>query len=106
MLGLARRAGKIQSGEFACEKAVKTGKAWCVIVAEDASDNTKKMFRNMCDYYEVPFAIFGEKDELGHAIGQGMRASLALTDENFARTIMNLLNVNRDGGCENGEREQ
>ena len=25
-----------------------------VIVAEDASDNTKKKFQNMCDFYEVP----------------------------------------------------
>ena len=105
MLGLARRAGKVVSGEFATEKAVKTGKAWAVLVAEDASENTKKMLRNMCDFYQVPFAVYEEKDALGHAIGQQMRASLALTDENFARTIMNMVNVNRDGGCENGERE-
>ena len=42
LLGLAERAGKIASGEFAAEKAVKTGKARLIIVAEDASDNTKK----------------------------------------------------------------
>ena len=44
LLGLAERAGKIASGEFAAEKAVKTGKARLIIVAEDASDNTKKKF--------------------------------------------------------------
>ena len=42
MLGLARRAGKVVSGEFSVEKAVKSGKAYLVIVAEDASDNTIK----------------------------------------------------------------
>ena len=48
LLGLAERAGKIASGEFAAEKAVKTGKARLIIVAEDASDNTKKKFSDMC----------------------------------------------------------
>ena len=42
MIGLAQKAGKIVSGEFATEKAVKTGKAALVIVAGDASENTKK----------------------------------------------------------------
>ena len=40
MIGLAQKAGKIVSGEFATEKAVKTGKAALVIVAGDASENT------------------------------------------------------------------
>ena len=48
MLGLAAKAGKVASGEFSTEKEVKSGNACLVIVAEDASDNTKKMFRNMC----------------------------------------------------------
>ena len=38
MIGLAQKAGKIVSGEFATEKAVKTGKAALVIVAGDASE--------------------------------------------------------------------
>ena len=53
LLGLAERAGKIASGEFAAEKAVKTGKARLIIVAEDASDNTKKKFSDMCKYYHA-----------------------------------------------------
>ena len=49
MLGLAAKAGKVASGEFSTEKEVKSGNACLVIVAEDASDNTKKLFRNkMC----------------------------------------------------------
>ena len=48
LLGLAEKAGKVRSGEFSTEKAVKSGKAGLVIVSEESSDNTKKMFRNMC----------------------------------------------------------
>ena len=60
MIGLAQKAGKVASGEFSTEKAVKTGKAFTVIVADDSSDNTKKMFTNMCTYYKVPIHFFSE----------------------------------------------
>ncbi len=91
MLGLAMKAGKLVSGEFATDKSVKSGTAWLVIVSEDASNNTKKMFSNMCEFYEVTKYFFGTKEELGHAIGKAMRSSLAITDENFAKTIIKYL---------------
>ena len=40
MLGLAMKAGKVSSGEFATEQAVKSGSAYLVILAETASANT------------------------------------------------------------------
>lgn len=86
-IGLATKAGKVASGEFSTEKAVKSGKAQIVIVAEDASDNTKKMFTNMCTHYKVPIYFLGEKTELGHAMGKEFRASLALTDKGLADAI-------------------
>lgn len=87
MIGLAMKAGKVVSGEFMTEKMIKTGKAFLVIVSYAASDNTKKMFRNMCAFYEVPFYIYGTKEELGHSMGKEFRASLAVTDEGFAKSI-------------------
>ena len=99
-LSLATKAGKTESGGFATEKAVKSGKAFLVLVAEDASDNTKKMFRNMCSFYKVPFVIFGAGDELGHAIGRELRVSLAVTDEGFARMIKKQLCSEGIGGNE------
>lgn len=74
------------------EKAVKSYTAELVIVAEDASDNTKKMFTNMCEFYEVPMFVYGTKDELGHSMGKEMRASLAVTDSGFAKSLTKLLN--------------
>lgn len=87
LIGLAMKAGKIASGEFSTEKEVKTGYAELVIVAEDASDNTKKKFQNMCEFYEVPIYFYGDKDTLGHAMGKEFRASLAVTDPGFAKGI-------------------
>ena len=68
MIGLAARAGKVVSGEFSTEKAVKSGKAFLTIVAEDASANTRKNFTDMCAYYQVPIRIYGTKEdkEVGH----------------------------------------
>ena len=87
MISLATKAGKTKSGEFMTEKEVKEGNAHLVIVAEDASDNTKKKFQNMCDYYKVPIYFYGDKDNLGHAMGKEFRASLAVTDAGFAKGI-------------------
>lgn len=87
LLGLATRAGKTASGEFMTEKAIKSGKAYLVIVSEEASDNTKKMFENSCAYYKVPVYQFGMKEELGHAMGKEMRASLAVLDSGFAKAL-------------------
>ncbi len=88
MIGLATRARKIASGEFMTEKSVKGGQAYLVIVAADASDNTREMFRNMCTYYKVPLYIYGTKELLGHGMGKEKRASLAITDKSFADAVV------------------
>jgi len=87
MLGLAAKAGAVASGEFSTEKSVKEGKAFLVIVAGDASDNTKKHFRDMTTFYEVPMYEYSNKEMLGHAIGKEFRASLSVNSENFATNI-------------------
>lgn len=88
LIGLATRAGKTVSGEFSTEKSVKSGKGFLVLAAEDASENTRKKFQNMCDYYEVPLFVYGTKEELGKYCGKEFRASLAVQDENFAKAIV------------------
>ncbi|MDO4170718.1 MAG: ribosomal L7Ae/L30e/S12e/Gadd45 family protein [Lachnospiraceae bacterium] len=93
-LGLAAKAGRIASGEFATERSIKTGHSYLVMIAEDASDNTKKMFDNMCHYYQVPLTFIGTKDELGHCIGKQYRSSLSIEDEGFANAIMKKLGIN------------
>lgn len=87
LIGIATKAGKTVSGEFSVERAVKDGKAVVVVVADEASDNTKKMFTNMCNFYDVPLYIYGTKEELGRAMGKQMRASMALTDEGLGRAL-------------------
>lgn len=92
-LGLAMKSGNIASGEFLTEQAIRSGNAKLVIVAEDASANTKKKFINSCKYYHIPIAIFGDKDSLGNAIGKEFRASLAVLDQGFASSISKNLSL-------------
>lgn len=44
LIGLATKAGKTVSGEFSTEKSVKTGNGFLALVADDASENTKRNF--------------------------------------------------------------
>ena len=91
LLGMAIMSGNLVSGEFMTEKAVKGRKAHLVIVSEEASDNTKKKFSNMCSFYEVPLYFYETMEELGHCIGKTFRASLAVTSEGLAKSIISKL---------------
>ncbi|MCF0143185.1 MAG: ribosomal L7Ae/L30e/S12e/Gadd45 family protein [Parasporobacterium sp.] len=90
-LSICRKAGKCVSGEFSCEKALKEGKAVMLIVAEDASANTKKHFTDMCTYRNVPIYFHGTKEALGACLGQNIRAQAAVLDEGFAARLTELL---------------
>ncbi len=87
-LGLAMRAGKVVSGEFMTENAVRSQSAYLVVIAQDVSDNTRKKFRDKCGYYNVPLCEYATKEELGHSLGKQFRASLAVTDKGFAQAIL------------------
>ena len=87
MISIAAKSRSVVSGEFSTEKAVKTGKAFLVIVSEEASNNTQKMFQNMTNFYQVPLYFYGSKEALGRCIGKQFRASLAITDENLAKAV-------------------
>ena len=87
-LGLATRAGRVVSGEFCVEKSVRQRRARLVLVSEDASENSRKNFRNLCTYYKVPLYFFGSREELGAACGKEARVSAAIEDEGLANAAI------------------
>jgi ribosomal protein L7Ae-like RNA K-turn-binding protein len=87
LLGLAKKAGKLKGGEYCVETEVKKGRAKLVIVAEDASDNTKKSYTDMCSFKKVPVIFYGNKETIGKCIGCEERAAVVLTDEGFANAV-------------------
>ena len=88
MIGLAARARKLASGEFAVLESIKKGTAKLVIVANDASPNTIKKFADKCSYYGVELLKVSDKENLGHILGKEERAAAAITDEGFAAAIL------------------
>lgn len=96
LLGIAMRGRNLVSGEFQTLEAVKSASAMLVIIAEDASANTKKMFTDKCRFYNVPVREYGSKEKLGRAIGKDMRSSLGICDAGLAEALI------RQMECENG----
>lgn len=91
LLGIAMRGHNLVSGETQTLAAVKAGSARLVIVAEDASDNTVKLFTDKCRYYNIPVFLWGTKESLGHAIGKDMRSSVGICDEGLANSVAGLV---------------
>ncbi|MDR0958660.1 MAG: ribosomal L7Ae/L30e/S12e/Gadd45 family protein [Clostridiales bacterium] len=91
LLSLSRRAGKLITGESACENALRDNSAQLVIVCSDASENTKKKFSQKTFYYKVPFFVLSDMESLNSAMGQSGRATFAICDKGFADTIIKLI---------------
>ncbi len=91
LLGLAKRAGRVTTGEDMCKKAVQKGIARLIIIADDASDNTKKSITNSCKYYNVRYITAADKSEIGKFTGALSRAVVSVNDDNFVRAILDRL---------------
>lgn len=87
LISLSKKSGNLGSGEEMVLEAIRSEKAHLVIVAGDASENTKKKFRDKTEYFGVPMVIFSDKDTLGRAIGKEFCASLAIMDGGLAKAV-------------------
>ena len=87
-IGLCMKAGKAQSGAFAAEKAIKSGKAKLVLLERGASDATKAQYTALCENRNIPLRL---TDSVGDAIGKPGRIVMAITDEAFQKMIEGLL---------------
>lgn len=86
-LGLSMRAGKLAMGDEGVLKSIRSGEAKLVIVAEDASENTKKKYKDKCHSYRVPLMECCNRTELGRSIGKEERVIIAVTDSGLAKLI-------------------
>lgn len=86
VIGLAKRAGKIEFGAENAVKAIRNGRAKYVLIAEDVSDNTRKMISDKAKFYSVNYETVDiGMAALGKAIGRKNCAALAFTDDNFVK---------------------
>lgn len=95
MIGMAKRANKVSSGEFLCSKAIKGGQSRLIILSNDASENTQKTITDSCVYYNIKLIKYGTMDKLGKMTGSGERAVVSVNDDNFAKAILDRFNKSR-----------
>lgn len=86
LLGLANRAHKIVTGEILIKK-IRNNEINLVIIASDASDNTKKRFIDKCTSYDVEYILASNRKELSNAIGKNNRVALGIQDVGFAKSL-------------------
>ena len=94
MLGLARRAGALIYGSDSTAQKIRFGKVYLAIVANDASDRTKKLIRNKSTSFNVPMYEYSTAAELGAKLGKSDISVISVSDRNFAKAIINIITSN------------
>ena len=91
MLGLCMKAGKLICGTDACIDSIKTGSAYAIVVANDASNNTKEKFNKLATDYSVDIVLIGEKELISKSVGKIDKAVFVITDNGLANKILMLV---------------
>ena len=88
MIGICRKAGKIEAGEEPVDAAVRARDARLLLLAADAADNTARRCAHFAEVGQCLWLRIPEsKYELGRALGRGSCAVLAITDTGLALAV-------------------
>ena len=88
MIGICRKAGKIEPGEEPVDAAVRARDARLRLLAADAADNTARRCAHFAEVGQCLWLRIPEsKYELGRALGRGSCAILAITDTGLALAV-------------------
>ncbi len=92
-IGLCKAAGGVIAGSDLVLKAVRGGKAVCVLIAADASPRTVKQITDKCIFYNVKHGVLEtDSHDLGRLIGKTAPcAVLGLTGKGPADAVLKLL---------------
>ena len=104
MIGLAMRAGKISFGANLTVSAIRShNKPSLVVVAKDASENTRKKILDSCSYHGVKIVESEYSgDEFAKTIGKTFDVMVvSIMDEGFAKSIINKINDPDIAGSKN-----
>ena len=94
LLGLATRAGKIAFGTESVIDTIKKNKASLVLVAQDASERTKRNIQRIAEESNVPIRLYESIETLSKSIGKENKAIIAIKDKNFSNEMLKII----DGG--------
>jgi len=95
-LGICACARKISYGETLL-KEIKSKKVYFVVVANDASDNSKKKIIDKCNYYNCEYVVCLDKNSITKSIGRvDLVSAVGIKDYNLVVKFKE--NLEREGG--------
>ena len=88
LLGIARKAGRVEVGEEPAGAACRARQAKLLLVAADAADNSVRRAAHFAEAGKVPWLKAPwDKGTMGGAVGRSACAMLALTDAGLAAAL-------------------
>ena len=88
LLGIARKAGRVEVGEEPAGAACRARQARLLLVAADAADNSVRRAAHFAEAGKVPWLKAPwDKGTMGGAVGRSACAMLALTDAGLAAAL-------------------
>ena len=94
LMGLATKAGKLICGTDACLEAIEKNSIKIILMANDASERTKKLFKEKCKVINIPIYEICTIEELSKSIGKENKAVIGIKENGFAKAIKKII----DGG--------
>lgn len=88
LLGIGMKAGYITAGETGVDIDIKKKKSSLVIIAKNASKNTKNKFINLCNSNNIKYLIISDKESLGQILGKGYVAVVSVKDKQFSSALL------------------
>lgn len=86
-LGLAFRAGKVVSGTDTVIEKLRKKQLYLILLASDASDNTKKKINDKAKTYETKVIETYDSQTISISIGKSNIKVIGITDEGFSKII-------------------
>ena len=97
-LGIAKRSGNLICGTDMVVKSLPSKTIKIILLASDASENTKDKIIKKAFYYQIQVCEIFDSYELSKAIGKDHVMVMAITDEGLKNAF--LKEVEREGSYE------
>lgn len=98
LLGFAKKAGKLVTGNNAVLRSILYGDAEVVIVTENAGDSVKKKFGRLCKENGIEFFILGSQEDFERATGEQNKVIYSVVDAGFKNKLVQLINDWKNNG--------
>lgn len=94
LLGIARKAGKTETGEEAVASVAELKKIRLVLTASDSAERTKRRAQSLAELSNAPCIEVAEtRGELGNALGVRPCAVVGVSDMGIAAALVKKLSV-------------